>query len=118
MITNVGRLPAGLSAAHGAANWALSAAKKISSADLIEIIAAGKGVMSSTADPAKRKTVAKVLPSPQTDDDDVMQQMGAAFGGLYESAARINQVCNEVNSSGPGDSDVDLGSKVAVQDAV
>jgi hypothetical protein len=97
-LTNVGRPPAGLAAPHAATSWALSTAKKTSDADLTKAIAAGKSVMSSVADPTKRIIVAQDSPSTQPDDDDVMQLMAAAFGGLYESAARINQVCKQVDT--------------------
>jgi hypothetical protein len=103
-LTNVGRLPAGLAAPHGA--------KKTSDPDLTIAIAAGKSVMSSVADPTKRVIAAQDSPSTQPNDDDVMQLMAAAFGGLYESAARLHQVCKQVDTH----DDVDM--KEAAVDVV
>jgi hypothetical protein len=51
--------------------------------------------MSSQVYPVETVTVAPPLQPVQQDDDEAMLQMFAAFGSLYESAAKIHDVCSK-----------------------
>lgn len=51
--------------------------------------------MSSHVYPTPPVAVAPPLQPSQQDDDEVMLQVFAAFGSLYESAAKIHNVCSQ-----------------------
>jgi hypothetical protein len=53
--------------------------------------------MSSNAYQAPPLAAAPPLQPSQQDDDEVMLQVFAAFGSLYESAAKIHNVCSQAN---------------------
>ena len=55
--------------------------------------------MSSHMNPVETVKVAPPLQPSQQDDDEVMLQMFAAFGRLYESAAKINDVCSQARKT-------------------
>ena len=98
MFTSIASQPSAVGPSQFAISSAWTAAKVTSDPDLVERIAAGESSPSSNADPAQSMTFAQALPSSLNDDAEVMRQMFAAFGGLYESAAKINQLCNEAKN--------------------
>jgi hypothetical protein len=51
--------------------------------------------MSSQVYQAPPVAVAPPLQPSQQDDDEVMLQVFAAFGSLYESAAKIHNICSQ-----------------------
>jgi hypothetical protein len=51
--------------------------------------------MSNNMQPVEPVRVAPPLQPSQQDDDEVMLQVFAAFGSLYESAAKIHDVCSQ-----------------------
>ena len=51
--------------------------------------------MSSNVSSAPPMAVAPLLQPSQQDDDEVMLQVFAAFGSLYESAAKIHNICSQ-----------------------
>ena len=55
--------------------------------------------MSSQAHPMGAVTAAPPLQPAQPDDDEVMLQVFAAFGSLYESAAKIHDVCSQAKTT-------------------
>jgi hypothetical protein len=55
--------------------------------------------MSNNMQPVETVRVAPPLQPSQQDDDEVMLQVFAAFGSLYESAAKIHDVCNQAKAT-------------------